>query len=473
MTERNKNRHTATKTALALPTAMQSDNFEQIQELVNVVYELLDNDQKKIIELFATLHPANAASILQFLTTNAREEVIAVLGQHFDPEILSYLDESVLETVLDLWAIHEIAQKLEKLEGQDALKILEDLDKEERRAMLRALNPELRVFLEEGLAYPENSAGRLMQHQVVAVPYEWTVAKVRTFLSTATNLPSDLDEIFIVNKARKPVAKISVATLVRESGSKNLKDVCENLEVVFKASENDKNVIFAFKTYFMKSAPVVDRNDKLIGVLQVTDIIDLIYTEAQEEFFHSGGLEESDFYDNLLETARARLKWLSFSIFGSIGVAMLIDTFRDIIAKQPTIAALMAIITSISSVASMQVVTIIIRALVNRELSSLNVKRTVLKELLVALINGLILGLFFGAIFGLKTMDYRLSVVMLVSVAVSMIFSAITGTFFPLLFSKLGIDPALSSGAFLTCAMDGVSALTFLLIAKVMLSGGC
>ena len=237
MIQKNKINTKIASVARALPSHAESDNFEKLQQMVNVVYELLDNDQKKIIELFQTLHPANAASILQFLSPNAREEVIAVLGQHFDPEILSYLDESVLETVLDLWAVHEIAQKLERIEDQqDVLKILEDLDKEERRAMLRALNPELRVFLEEGLAYPESTAGRLMQHQVVAVPYEWTVSKVRTFLSTATNLPKDLDEIFIVNKARKPVAKIAIATLIREPGSKYLKDICEELEVVFKAN---------------------------------------------------------------------------------------------------------------------------------------------------------------------------------------------------------------------------------------------
>ncbi len=470
MIQKNKINTKIASVARALPSHAESDNFEKLQQMVNVVYELLDNDQKKIIELFQTLHPANAASILQFLSPNAREEVIAVLGQHFDPEILSYLDESVLETVLDLWAVHEIAQKLERIEDQqDVLKILEDLDKEERRAMLRALNPELRVFLEEGLAYPESTAGRLMQHQVVAVPYEWTVSKVRTFLSTATNLPKDLDEIFIVNKARKPVAKIAIATLIREPGSKYLKDICEELEVVFKANETDKDIVFAFKKYFMKSAPVVDKQDKLIGVVQITDIIDMIYDDAQEEFFHSGGLEESDFYDNLLETTRARLKWLTFSIFGSVGVAILIDSFRNMIAQKPILVALMAITTSISSVASMQVVTIIIRALVNRELNVINIKRTILKEVLVSLINGLILGIFFGVIFGIKAMDYKLSIVMLVSLTVSMLLSAITGTLFPMAFNKLGIDPALSSGAFLTCTMDGFSALTFFMIAKFML----
>lgn len=444
------------------------NDLENIQTLVTIVQELLDHDQKKIVELFSTLHPATAASLLQFLTNNEREEVISALGQYFDPEILSYLDESVRDNVMDLWAVHEIAQKLEKLEGQDALKILEDLEKEERRALLRAVNPELRVFLEEGLAYPENSAGRLMDHQVVAVPYDWNAGKIRTFLATARNLPDDLDDIIVVDKARKPIGKIPITKLVTADNDTPIKDICTDLEIVFKANENEKNIVFAFKTYFMKSAPVVDKQNKLIGIISMLDIIDMIYSGAQEEFLHSGGLEESDFYSNLMETSKARLKWLSFSIFGSVGVAMLIDSFRAMIEKNAILVALMTITMNISAVASIQVVTIIIRALINRELGSINIKRTFFKEILVALINSLILGIFVGLIFGLKTLDYKFSLLILISLVISMLFSAIAGIFFPVMFNKFGIDPALSSGAFLTSTMDALSALTFLLIAKYM-----
>lgn len=452
----------------SLPITISENETERIEELVDIIYDLLDRDYKKIPELFSTLHPATSASCLQFLTSHAREEVIGALGNKFDPEILSYLDDSVRDTVIDLWAVHEIAQKVEKLEGQDALKILEDLEKEERRALLRTLNPEIRVFLEEGLAYPEDSAGRLMEHQVVAIPYEWNVEKIRTFMSTAKNLPKDLDDIIVVNKARKPIAKIPVSLLVTASGDTLVKDICQDLEIIFSASEDEKNIIYAFKTYSMKSAPVVDKNDKLIGILSSTDIIDLVYDQAQEEMLHSGGLDESDFYSNLLQTSKARLKWLSFSIFGSVSVGMLIDSFRSVIAKNTILVPLLTIIMNISSVASIQVVTIIIRALMNRELSSINIKRTILKELLVALINGLVLGTLCSIIFGMKTFDYRFAILITSSITISMLCSAFSGTFLPMVFNKFGIDPALSSGTFLSFIMDAFSSFSFLIIARYL-----
>lgn len=455
-----------------LLTKISSSNSEEISEqvhdFVTLVRDLLENDPRRISEVFSTLHPATAASVLQFLVGHEREAVISELGQNFDPEILSFLDESIRESMLDLWAVHEIAQKLEQLDGQDALKILEELDKEERRALLRALNPDIRVFLEEGLAYPEDSAGRLMQRQVVAIPQEWNVAKTRDFLTTATNLPQDLSEIFLVDKSRKPIAKLCVVSLLNADAKTKVKDLAVPLEITFPAIADEKDIMFAFKTFALKSAPVVDKHDKLIGVLWVNDMIDVMYTEAQEEFLHAGGLEDSDFYDNVRKTTQARLRWLSFSIFGSTGVAMLMAMFNDVIAQKPELFPLLAVIMNISAVAGIQVVTVIIRALVNRELSFINIKRTLLKESLVAIINGILLGLFFGLLFTVRNMDYRIGLVFAASLILTMIYGALAGTVFPNIFNKLGFDPSLSSGAFLSCTIDAFATISFLLIARMV-----
>lgn len=443
-----------------------TDNFDQLQKLIKIVRNLLEGEQTNIIKIFSTLHPATAASILQFLTNNEREEVIAILGHNFDPEILSYLDESVRETVLDLWAIHEVAQKLEQLDEQDAIQILEELNKEERRALLRALKPEIRVFIEESLSYPDDSAGRLMQAQVVAIPLEWNVEKVRSFLANASNLPEDLEEIFVVNKERTPIAKVHISKFLTHNSQESISKICTELECVFTATTNEKDVFFKFRTFGLKSAPVVDSNNKLIGVILISDIIDLLYQEAQEDFLHSGGLEESDFYANFLKTSAARLKWLSVSIFGSFAVALTVSSFQDVIAKKTQLVALLTIVMNISSVSGVQVVTVIIRALINRELNIINARRTFIKEMIVAMINGLILGIFFGLIFGIKTMDFRYPILILSSITISMVFGAITGTLLPIVFNKFGIDPALSSGALLSCTIDAFSTLVFLMIAK-------
>jgi len=452
---------------IKLPS-MITDNFDQLQKLIKIVRNLLNGEQKNIIKIFETLHPATAASILQLISSHEREEIIAILGPNFDPEILSYLDEGVRENVLDLWAIHEVAQKLEQLDEQDTIQILEELNKEERQALLRALKPEIRVFIEESLSYPDDSAGRLMQPQVLAVPLDWNVEKVRSFLSNAKNLPEDLEEIFVVNKERTPIASVHISKLLTHNPRELISTICTDLECIFNASTKEKDVFFKFRTFGLKSAPVVDSKNKLIGVILISDIIDLLYEEAQEDFMHSGGLEESDFYSSFWKTSSSRLKWLSISILGSFAVAITIGSFQDLIAKKTQLAALLPIVMSVSSIAGIQVVTVIIRAIINRELNKINARRTFLKEILVSILNGIILGAFFGLIFGLQTMDFRYLLLILTSITISMIFGAVTGTFLPIIFNKIGIDPALSSGAILSCTIDAFSTLTFLLIAKTI-----
>lgn len=453
---------------MTLPSIITNDKFQQIQEMVKVIRDLLESRKEDIVLIFDTMHPADAAILLQFLTHTEREEVVSVLGQSFDPEILSYLDESVRDSILDMWAVHELARKLEQLEGQDAIKILEELHKEERRALLRAVKPEIRVFLEEGLAYPEESAGRLMNHQVVAIPQDWTVGQVRSFLMTASSLPDDLLEIFVVDRMRSPIGKILLNRLFKESANVGIKEILVEIEVVFAATAQQDDIIFAFRKYSLISAPVVDKNNRLIGVISVNEILDLMHIQAQEGFLHSGGLDESDFYANWWQTSKARIRWLSVSMLASAVVAMMIDSFNDLISKRAELAALISIVMSMSGNAGVQVVTVIIRALMNRELGKVNTRRTVVKELMVGITNGVLLGIFFGCVFGLRDMDYRFIILFISSLILSMIWTAIAGTIFPIFLNRVGIDPALSAGVFLSATIDAVAAFAFLSIANML-----
>ncbi len=453
-----------------LPIPLE-DNFKQLHDLIKVIRNLLDENPKNIVQIFTSLHPSTAASVLQLMTQNEREEIIAILGTHFDPEILSYLDETVLDNILDLWAIHEVAEKLEHLDRQDAIKILEELHKEERRGLLRALKPQIRVFLEEGLSYAEETAGRLMQHQVVAIPLEWTVDKVTQFIKNANNLPEELEEIFIVNKERAPISKIHISTLLKHSPQTPIAQICTPIEFIFSCNDDQSDVCFKFRKYGIRDAPVIDENKKLVGIILITDIVDLIHQQAQNDMMHSGGLEESDFYRSLIKTSAGRLKWLSFSVFGSFGVAMIVDSFQELMATKVQLVALLTVVLNISAASGVQVVTVVMRAILNRELNTINFKRTLVKELLVAMINGAVLGLFFGLIFGIKTIDFKFSILVIGSLIVSFVGGSIAATLFPVLFNKFGIDPTLSSGALLGCTVDAITTFGFLWLARMIFMG--
>jgi magnesium transporter len=444
------------------------DNFNNLQKLTLVTRAFLATGHN-LFELFSKLHPAIAASVLQFLSSNERAEAIQNLNKDFDPQILSFLDEGVRESVLDLWAVNEIAQKLEKLEGQDAIKILEELNVEERKALLLAINPAIRIFLEEGLAYPEETAGRLMQHQIVALPQEWDVVRTKSFFKNSKTIPLHIDEIYIFDKHRKPTGKVSLTDFMRADDKISLQNISSNIEAVLQTTTNQADVLFAFRTYALKAIPIVDVKERLVGVVHLTDIIDLIYSESQDEFLHSGGVEESDFYDTPVNTSIARLKWLSFSIIGSLITAILIGLFQKVIARNTMLVPLISFITTISSIAGIQVVTVNIRALINRELNLINLKSTFWKEIFVALINSVIIGVVFGITFSVRYLDYRLIYIITSSFIFNFLCSAIVGTVSPIMLQRMGMDPALGASVLLSCVIDILSTLSFLTIATWML----
>jgi len=454
-----------------LPTLFLKDNFDQAQAMVKVVRKLLDESDASLVQVFSNLHPSNAALIIQFLASSERDDLIDLLGNDFNPEILSYLDESVREDLIDSWAVHEIAQKIELLDGQDAIKILEELNKEERHALLRALKPQVRVFLEEGLAYPEDSAGRIMQNQVVAVPKEWTIGQVRSFLMNASSLPDDIFEIFVVDKDRRPMSRININRLFKASDSSSLDLVCEPIEVVLSATVDQKDVTYAFRQYDLISAPVVDKKDKLIGVITSVDIVGIIYSEAQEEFLHSAALDESDFYENWWGTSKSRIRWLSVSLVTSTFIALVIDIFQEMLAQRAELVSLISVVMSLSGVAGIQVVTVIMRAIMNRELGAVNAKRVLLKEAFVAVLNGVILGSVFGSFVAYKNSDFRFIPLIMLALAAGMLWSAFAGTIFPIALNRIGIDPALSVGVFLSATIDAFAALSFLFLSYWMFFG--
>lgn len=453
---------------MALPSVVKKNRFEEAEQRVRIVRDFLEYKKEDIEKIFNSLHPGDAAITLQFLSSSEREEVVLILGHKFDIEILSFLDESVRESILDRWGVQELAQKLEELEGQDALRILEELHKEERRALLRAIRPEIRFFLEEGLSYSEGSAGRLMEHQVVAIPQEWKIDQVRKFLASAGNLPEDILEIFVVDKNRYPIGCISLNQILKVDGKSIVSDIAREIEVVFSADADQRDVTFSFRQYSLLAAPVIDLEDRLIGVISVQTVLDIMHTEAQEDFLHSGGMAESDFYENWWGTSKARIRWLSMSIFASLGIAILISFFQDMIAKKTELAVLITIVMSMSGNAGVQVVTVIVRALVNRELGQVNMGRAILKELVVGLINGIILGGFFGLFFWYKFADYKFGMLLTFSLVASMLWTAIAGTFLPIIMNKFGSDPALSAGPFLGATIDAFSCVAFLAIATLI-----
>ncbi len=445
-----------------------NNEFAKIQKLIIVVKALLEHD-KDITKIFEKLHPSTAASILEFLNNQEREQAILSLEQNFDPEILNFLDPIIIEKISKLWDATEFAKILDQLEDNEIFKILENLEIEEQTEILKFLNIENQKFIKESLAYPEDSVGRIMDNQFIAINENAKVREAKNFISNNSDLIDDAIEIYLINTKFQPLYKLDLAALFKHKDEILLKDISSEIEVCFDIEAKPKDVVFAFKNYKEKSIPIVSKKKgKLIGIVKITEIIDLIYSFSEEEFLHSGGIQDSDFYSNLFQTSYARLKWLSFSTIGSVLIAFLIDEFRDIIQKKSELTALQTIISSITAVSAIQVVTVNIRAIADRKLTSLNMKSILWKEFCVSLINSAILGLIIGIIFGFKNGDFSFFFLITFSLIFSMNWGAISGTILPILFNKIKVDPALSSGTFLSVAIDAFSAFIFFSIAKLI-----
>lgn len=437
--------------------------------LINEIRTSLEeNNSATILEITQTLHNADVADLIANLSTDLRKKYLSIIQQRIDPEVLAYLDDQIKKEVLLQMGAHWVATLIEQLESDDALQLIADLNYQFQKEILRAVSPQERAILEEGLTYPEDSAGRLMQREMVCIPTFWTIQEVMDFVREAPNVPEDFHNIYIVDPKYRPVGFIPVNKLLREEPNRPIAEIVEPEINTIPVMMDQEEVAQIFKHYSLVSAPVVDESGRIIGMITVDDIVDVIEEEAEEDIFHLGGVRESDFSESVLRTAYWRIRWLMVSLVSALMASRIIAAFEQSIEQKVYLSFLMVIVAAMAGNTALQTVTVTVRAIATRELKSGHVMRVVLKQLGVSTL----IGGFFAMVMGTISyfwIDGYVAVVMGCSLFLNILISGLTGVGFPLLADRMGFDPALSSGPLVATLSDSIGYASFLAFATYFL----
>lgn len=452
----------------------EADEIDPVYERANQLLEtvrqaLAGNDVARIDAIAESEHAADIAHLLEQLNSDERRLFIEITRHVLDPEMLTHLDETVREEVLEYLTPHEVAQAVVELDSDDAVDILEDLDEDQKRQILERIPPEERALIEEGLTFPEESAGRLMQRELVAVPSYWTVGETIDFLRAAKDLPDDFYDLFLVDPAHKPVGSVPLSRVIRNRRNVKLADIMETDLRTIPAEMDQEEVAYLFRQYGLVSAPVVDGAGRLVGAITVDDVVHVIDEEAEDDLMKLGGVAEDDLYHAAVDTARSRFTWLGVNLGTAFLASFVISIFEGTIEQVVALAILMPIVASMGGNAGTQTLTVAVRALAMRDLTSANAGRFIGKEVIVGSFNGLLFATLVGTVAGVWFQRLEIGVVIGAAMVVNFLVAGLAGALIPLGLERLKIDPAVASGVFLTMVTDVVGFLAFLGLATVFL----
>tara|TARA_R110002049_G_scaffold10127_7_gene50592 strand:- start:5072 stop:6475 length:1404 start_codon:yes stop_codon:yes gene_type:complete len=428
-------------------------------------------DQSLLTALMEPLHAADIADLLEQISEGDRRDLIRLYDREFDGEILSELDESIREEVISILTPQVLNQAVREMDSDDVVDLIEDLEDDQQEAILGALEDSDRVAVEQALTWPEYSAGRLMQREVVMAPEHWTVGQAIDHLRVTKeeDLPDQFYHIVMVDPRLHPVGNVTLGKLMRSKRDTMLRDILEDTFQVIPAMRDEGDVAYAFNQYHLISAPVVDDEGRLIGVITIDDAMAVLDEEHEEDILRLAGVGEGSLSDRVLETTKQRLPWLAVNLVTAIAASMVISQFEVAIAQIVALAVLMPIVASMGGNAGTQSLTVAVRAIATRDLTGSNVWRVIRRECLVGLINGLIFALVMGIVgiiwFGSPALGYVIATAMVIN----MVVAGLAGTGIPILLERVGVDPALASGAFVTTVTDVVGFFAFLGLAAMVL----
>ena len=460
-----------------IPSEEQVHDLEAGAEQV-FLNVLVSGDEAGVRTLMAELHPADAADLLERLGADERARVVEILRSNFDSEIFSELDETVRDHVVECLGVENVAVVIVGMDSDDALEVVEELDEDEQQQVLDAIPVGDRTLIEEGLSYPEDSAGRLMQREVVTIPTFWNVGETIDFLRKSADrddgegeneLPSQFYDLFVVDPSHKPVGTIPLSRILRTRRPVSVTDIMETEMKLLPVTTDQEDVAFVFRQRDLVSAPVVDDGGRLVGAVTIDDVVDVIDEEHEEDIMLLGGVKEDDLYDATLDTTRARFMWLLINLGTAILASIVIGLFDATLEQMVALAVLMPIVASMGGNAGTQSLTVAVRALAMKELTSTNAVRVIGKEALVGVFNGVLFAVLIGIVVWLWFGSVGLGVVIGLAMIVNMFVAGLAGTTIPLALDRVGIDPAVASSVFLTTLTDVVGFFVFLGLAALLL----
>lgn len=432
-------------------------------DLVRDVIVALDaEDGTAIRDIVAPLHPAELADLIEMLRGSMRSQLIEHLRLKFDPVILTELDELLRDEVAEQLGTPAIARAIATLDSDDALSLISDLEETKQRSVLHAVPAALRAIIEEGLTFPEESAGRLMQREFVAVPAFWTVGEVIDFLRESDDLPDDFYDIYVVDPRHRLVGSVALNKVLRAKRPVPVREIMVTDILSVPLEMDQEEVAYVFAQQDLLSAPVVDDSQRLIGVIMIDDIVDVIHDEAEEDLMRLGGVQEDDLYHAVLATGKSRFMWLFVNLATAILASVVIGMFQGTIEQIVMLAVLMPIAASMGGNAGTQTLTVAVRAIAMKELTPANSWRVMSKEVLVGTFNGVCFAVIVGLVAWVWSGEIGIGVVMAAAMVITMIVAGLAGAAIPLGLSRTRFDPAIASGVFLTTITDVVAFLAFL-----------
>jgi magnesium transporter len=449
----------------------EADALDEVTpDLVRRIEDGLAEDRNEDVRaLLAPLSGAGQAHVLEQVSESQRDALIGILKSDLDPEALPELDEEVLEDVLDQLEPKEIAAAALELETDDAASILEDLTEAERREVLAELPAEERADIEKALAYPEDSAGRMMQRSLVKVPQSWSVGQVIDYCREAGDLPDDVYDLFVVDRSGRLKGSVPLGRMLRTKRPVPITELVDPDIPSVPVSADKEEVAHLFRDQNLVSCPVVDDKGRLLGVIMVDDVVDVIDEEAEEDLLKMGGVGHDDMHASTVRTVRLRGVWLGVNLLTAVIASLVIGQFEGAIEKIVALAVLMPIVASMGGNAGTQTVTVAVRALAMGELTPSNALRFIVKEIAVGGLNGIIFALLMGTAVVLWYQDWRLGAVIGAAMVCNLVAAALAGTLIPIGLQKFGVDPAVSSTVFLTTVTDVIGFLAFLGLATIFL----
>ncbi|CUJ85705.1 Magnesium transporter MgtE [Ruegeria denitrificans] len=438
--------------------------------VADILYAVEVEDRDKLIELMDPLHAADIADLLEQISPNERIHLIRLYDKEFDGDILSELDEAVREEIIDVLRPDVLAEAVRDMESDDVVDLLEDLEEPQQEAILDALEDSERIAAEQALSYPESSAGRLMQREVVMAPEHWTVGQAIDFMRANDDLPEQFYHVVLVDPRLKPVAQVMLGKLMAARREVPLHDIAEEEFHTIPVDQDEEDVAYAFNQYHLISSPVVDGDGRLVGVITIDDAMVVLDEEYEEDMLHLAGVSnESSLSDSVAATSKRRLPWLAVNLCTAICASLVISQFEAAIDQLVALAILMPIVASMGGNAGTQSLTVAVRALATRDLTGSNVLRVIRRELMVGMLNGLCFAIVLGTV-GMMWFDSAmLGVVIGAALVVNMIIAGFIGTVVPVVLDRLGADPALASGTFVTTTTDVMGFFLFLGLASVVL----
>jgi magnesium transporter len=428
-------------------------------------------DQAKCELAIGDLHPADAADVIEQLSKDQVQSLAALAPMAIGGEILAELPDDVREDVVEILDAQTLANAIGELESDDALQVVEDLDEGFRKEVLGAVDPKDRQALESSLSFDEDSVGRLMQREFFAVPLFYTVQQTIDAIRVADDddIPDTFYELYAVDPSYHPVGRVGLANLLRMDASKQIVEIMAPLEATVTQQTDKEDAAYLFEKYDLPSAPVTDESGRLVGMLTMDDMVEVMHEEHKEDLLALAGVSEAGMVDTVWDVVISRAPWLVVNLATAILASMVISMFDASMEKVIALAVLMPIVASMGGNAATQGLTVAVRSLAMREISSANSWRVIVRETLAGLVHGLIFAIIMGLIAWVWFKSVPLALVIGTAMVVNHFVAGLAGIMVPLGLKRMGADPAVASSVFVTTVTDVVGFFVFLGLAALVL----